>query len=195
MKEIKAVGVYCSSYNHLNPIYIEAAEDLGKELAHRGITMVYGGGAEGLMGAVARATIAHDGSVIGFMPKHLELSEPPNQEITELHMVDTMHTRKRLMFERSDAFVILPGGFGTLDETFELITWRQLNLHEKPIIFVNINNYWSSLRDLTSNIFTQHFAKEEDKKCFHFVNSVAETFQALLKEPEPMPPEPVEKWV
>lgn len=195
MKEIKAIGVYCSSYETVDSIYKKTAFELGEQLAAHDITLVYGGGALGLMGQVATSTMESGGRVIGFMPHHLKELEDPNWAITELHMVDTMHTRKRLMFERSDAFIILPGGFGTLDETFELITWRQLNLHEKPIVFLNVNNYWSPLEELTNNIFNQKFAKPEHAKCFKFVKTVPETFQALLKAPEPATHEPLTEWV
>lgn len=195
MKEIQSIGVYCSSYNNLDPIYNKAAEDLGQQLATRGITMIYGGGAQGLMGIVANTVMANKGKVIGFMPHHLKEFEDPNWAITEMHLVDTMHTRKRLMFEHSDAFIILPGGFGTLDETFELITWRQLKLHQKPVVFINVNQYWMPLKDLTGNIFSQGFAKDEDKVSFKFVNSIAEAFQILTRAPEPPASKPVAKWV
>lgn len=195
MKEIQTIGVYCSSYEGLDPVYKEAAVELGRQLATHNITMIYGGGALGLMGEVSRTVMAHDGRVIGFMPHHLKEFEDPNWAITELHMVDTMHTRKRLMFEHSDAFFVLPGGFGTLDETFELITWQQLKLHEKPIVFINVNEYWTPLQNLTANIFDQHFAKNEHKKFFKFVNSIPEAFQALLQAPEPLPHEPVAEWI
>lgn len=141
MKEIQAIGIYCSSYDTVRDAYREAALKLGQQLAQHKITMIYGGGVQGLMGEVANSVMANGGRVIGFMPHHLEKLEKPNLDITELHIVDTMHTRKSLMFKHSDAFLVLPGGFGTLDETFELITWRQLELHEKPIIFININSY------------------------------------------------------
>lgn len=195
MKKIQSVGVYCSSYEKLNEIYKKAAIELGQQLAAHQITMVYGGGAQGLMGDVSRSVMSHGGRAIGFMPHHLKEFEDPNWTITELHLVDTMHTRKRLMFEQSEAFIVLPGGFGTLDETFEMITWYQLKLHNKPIIFINVNDYWSPLQDLTSNIFNQGFAKLEDKKCFRYVNSVSEALQELLKAPEPTPHEPVATWV
>lgn len=195
MKEIQAIGVYCSSYNGLNEVYKKAAQELGEHLALHQMTMVYGGGREGLMGIVSNAVMSHGGRVIGFMPHHLKEKEEPNDAITELHMVDTMHTRKRLMFEHADAFVALPGGFGTLDETFEMITWRQLKLHEKPIIFVNINDYWTPLEEMTTNIFSQGFAKLEDQKCFQFVTSIPEIFQVFLKAPEPPSHEPVAEWV
>lgn len=195
MKQIQAIGVYCSSYNALDPVYQEAALNLGQQLAEHQITLIYGGGEQGLMGDVSRSTMAHGGRVIGFMPHHLREFENPNLAITELHIVDTMHTRKQLMFEHSDAFFVLPGGFGTLDETFELITWQQLKLHNKPIIFININNYWADLQSLTTNIFKQGFARAEHKLAFKFVDSIADAFQALLKAPEPTPPESVEKWL
>lgn len=195
MKKIQAIGVYCSSYESLDDVYKKAAVELGQQLAEHHITMVYGGGALGLMGEVSRSVMTHGGRVIGFMPHHLKEFEDPNWAITELHMVDTMHTRKRLMFEHSDAFFALPGGFGTLDETFELITWHQLKLHDKPIIFINVNDYWTPLQELTSNIFDQHFAKPEDRKSFTFVKSIPEAFQSLMKAPEPATPESFAKWV
>lgn len=195
MKKIQAIGVYCSSYEGLDEVYKNAAIELGQQLAKHNITMVYGGGILGLMGDVSKSVMAQGGRVIGFMPHHLKELEDPNWGITELHMVDTMHTRKRLMFEHSNAFLVLPGGFGTLDETFELITWQQLKLHEKPIIFINVNNYWTPLQALTENIFDQHFAKSEHKKYFKFVNSISEAFQALLNAPEPIAHEPVAEWV
>ena len=195
MKEIQAVGVFCSSYEGVDGVYTKAALELGEQLAKRYVTMVYGGGVQGLMGKVANAVMGHGGRVIGFMPHHLKELENPNLTITELHLVDTMHTRKRLMFEHSDAFFVLPGGFGTLDETFELITWRQLALHDKPIVFINVNNYWTPLEELTKNIFKQGFARPEHKKYFKFVKTVPEAFEALFKAPEPTTNEPVAEWV
>jgi uncharacterized protein (TIGR00730 family) len=181
MKEIQTVGVYCSSYDSVSDVYNKAAVTLGEELAKRKITLVYGGGNQGLMGQLANTTMKEGGRVIGYMPEHLKNFEEPNWSITEMHMVDSMHTRKRLMFEKADAFFVLPGGFGTLDETFEVITWRQLGLHNKPVIFININEYWTPLRDLTKNIFDQHFAKPEHKKYFQFAPTIPEAFQLLLE--------------
>jgi len=195
MKKIEAVGIFCSSYDSIDDVYKNVASELGQQLAEHDISMIYGGGVQGLMGLVANSVMAHKGRVIGFMPHHLKEFEDPNWAITEMHMVDTMHTRKRLMFEHSDAFIVLPGGFGTLDETFELITWHQLQLHDKPIIFLNVNDYWTPLQKLTQNIFDQHFAKPEHKDYFKFVNTVSEAFQALLKAPEPAAHEPVADWV
>lgn len=192
MKEIQTVGVYCSSYDSVDDVYNKAAVILGEELARSKITLVYGGGNKGLMGQLANATMREGGRVIGYMPEHLKNFEEPNWGITEMHMVDSMHTRKRLMFEKADAFFVLPGGFGTLDETFEVITWRQLGLHNKPVIFININEYWTPLRDLTKNIFEQHFAKPEHQKYFQFASTIPDAFQLLLegKKAETLP-----EWV
>jgi len=195
MKQVLSVGVYCSSSDRVDGVYKSAANELGNQLAFHKITMIYGGGSEGLMGEVANAAMAGGGKVIGFMPNHLEQFEDPNWAITELHMVDTMHTRKRLMFEHAEAFFVLPGGFGTLDETFEIITWRQLKLHDKPIIFININNYWDPLEELTKNIFNQKFAKSEDQKIFRFVRSIPDAFRALGRVHEPTSHEPLTEWI
>lgn len=195
MKKIQSIGVYCSSYEGLDEAYKNAAIELGQQLAKQHITMVYGGGALGLMGDVSKAAMDNGGRVIGFMPRHLQEFEEPNKNITELHMVDSMHTRKRMMFEHAEAFFILPGGFGTLDETFEIITWGQLKLHVKPIIFININNYWAPLQALMSNIIHEGFAKREHEKFFTFVNSISEAFQILHKAPESTISESVVQWV
>jgi uncharacterized protein (TIGR00730 family) len=195
MKQIEAIGVYCSSYDSVDDVYKKAARELGETLAEHHRTLIYGGSNQGLMGEVANATMAHGGRVLGFTPQHLQEFEEPNWAITEIHLVDTMHTRKRLMFEHSDAFIVLPGGFGTLDETFEIITWHQLELHEKPIVFININEYWTPLEELTKNIFQQHFAKKEHEKFFKFVKTIPEAFQILLKAPEPAAHGPVAEWV
>lgn len=195
MKEIQSIGVYCSSYDTVSDIYKQAAFELGEQLAKREITLIYGGGDQGLMGELAHATMSNGGKVIGFMPQNLSNIEKPNLEITELHMVETMHMRKRLIFENSDAFFILPGGFGTLDEVFELITWRQIELHEKQIIFININEYWSPLKELINTIIEQHFAKPEHKKYFQFVSSITDAFHALFKGPEPAILESEAEWI
>src|SRR3990167_323298 len=195
MKKIQAIGVFCSSYDSVNSLYKKAAVRLGEELVKRKITLVYGGGNQGLMGELANTTMKQGGRVIGYMPDHLKEFEEPNWDITEMHMVDSMHTRKRMMFEKADGFFVLPGGFGTLDEAFELITWHQLGLHDKSIIFINVNEYWTPLKNLTKNIFEQRFAKQEHKKFFHFVNSVSDAFHVLEKGPEPLTHESAVDWL
>src|SRR5262245_48697102 len=134
MTAIRSVCVYCGSHVGRNRRHREAAVGLGQLLAQHGIRLVYGGGRIGLMGEVADAVIADGGEVIGIIPEMLETKEVGHRGISELRVVTSMHERKNLMFEMADGFVILPGGLGTLDEAFEMLTWRQLRLHDKPII-------------------------------------------------------------
>jgi uncharacterized protein (TIGR00730 family) len=145
MSTIKTVCVYCGSGPGSNPRFIEAAIALGKELAESGVGLVYGGGSTGLMGAVATATLDHGGTVTGIIPSFLTRQERMLEQVHELIVTDDMHERKRLMFERSDAFVALPGGIGTLEELVEQLTWAQLGRHQKPILIANIDGFWDPL--------------------------------------------------
>ena len=185
MKTPQAICVYCSSKDEVADVYKDAAYDLGQMLAEKGITLVYGGGDKGLMGTAAHSTMDAGGCVIGFMPRHLQNIERPDLNITEFHFVDTMHERKQKMFDNADAFFVLPGGFGTLEEVFEVITWRQIGLHEKPIIFININNYWSPLKAVVDTIFSQKFALSHQQAFFHFADSVCKAFEYVAAIPEP----------
>jgi uncharacterized protein (TIGR00730 family) len=176
MKQIQSIGVYCSSYQ-TEGIYAQAAQDVGTLLAHHQLTLIYGGGTRGLMGKVVKAVLDQGGRAIGMMPR----LENPRHDIPENQRMETMRTHKLQMFKHADAFFILPGGFGTLDEAFELLIWCQLKIHTKPIIFININHYWDPLKTLMKNIFDQGFAKPEDKNYCQFVDSVPEAFQVFLK--------------
>lgn len=140
---ITSICVYCGSGLGTDPAYAEAARTLGKALAENNIRLVYGGGGLGLMGELARTTIAAGGKVTGIIPEFLGSREHMLENVDELIVVDDMHTRKKLMFDRSDAFVALPGGIGTLEELVEQLTWSQLGRHTKPIVLANINDYWS----------------------------------------------------
>jgi len=140
--EIKSVCVYCGSSPGKNPDFLQSARAMGTELANRKITLVYGGGRSGLMGEVARTVLERGGRVIGVIPKALEDQELAFREVTELRVVDSMHERKALMAELSDAFVALPGGYGTLEEIFEVLTWVQLGFHTKPCGLLNISHYY-----------------------------------------------------
>ena len=191
---LKSVCVYCSASNRVDGIYTAAAVELGKGIAQRGLRMVYGGGNTGLMGAVSNSVIDHGGFVTGFSPEHLKDRETPNSRVQDLHIVDTMHTRKQKMFEASDAFIVLPGGFGTLDETFEVITWRQLGLHDKPVVLVNINNYWTHLQELMERIIVEKFASDGHRAFYSFVDSVPEAFKVLENTPE-LQQTPDIRWV
>jgi uncharacterized protein (TIGR00730 family) len=137
--------VYCGSQAGRDPRFRQAAEDLGTELGRRGLTLVYGGGRVGLMGIAADAALAAGGRVVGVIPGFLQTAELAHTGLTEQVVVDSMHERKRIMFERSDAFLALPGGFGTLDEMLEMITWRQLGRHDRPLIFLNVAGFFDPL--------------------------------------------------
>lgn len=132
--KVKSVCIYCGSSNQARDVFQQTAAEIGQKLAENDFRLVYGGGRLGLMGIVANSCVKAGGYVIGYIPHHLDEFEGANTEIQELHLVDSMHTRKFRMAENSDAFVILPGGFGTLDELFEIITWRQLNLDRKSVV-------------------------------------------------------------
>ncbi|SDY79972.1 hypothetical protein SAMN05421736_103335 [Evansella caseinilytica] len=158
---MKQLAVFCGSSNGASPVYKEGALALGKELAKRGMTLVYGGASVGIMGAVADAVLNHGGKVIGVIPKLLEEREISHQHLTELHTVDTMHERKAKMAELADGFIALPGGPGTLEEFFEIFTWAQIGLHRKPCGLLNINNYYDPLLSLLNHMAEQGFLQEK----------------------------------
>jgi uncharacterized protein (TIGR00730 family) len=145
MSETTLFAVFCGASTGHDPIYMEAARTVGRTLAERGIGVVYGGGHVGLMGAVADAAMEAGGRVVGVIPTFMTHKELAHERITELVMVRDMHERKRVMHERSQAVIALPGGFGTMDELFELLTWRQLGLHAKPMGLLNVNGYYDGL--------------------------------------------------
>ena len=150
--KIRTVCVYCGSGPGTNPRFVEAAIALGKTLAENGIRLVYGGGSIGLMGAVATSVLDHGGSVTGIIPDFLTARENALKRVQELIVTPDMHERKRLMFERSDAFVALPGGVGTLEELVEQLTWQQLGRHTKPILLANIDGFWEPLLALLAHM-------------------------------------------
>jgi len=141
----KSVAVFCASAEGVNPAYRAAAEDLGRALAERGIGLIYGGAKVGLMGAVADAAMAAGGHVVGVIPHVLVDLEVSHEGISELHVVDTMHTRKALMAEKANAFVALPGGFGTFEELFEVLAWQTLKLHAKPVVLLNVAGFYDTM--------------------------------------------------
>ena len=193
MASIASVCVYCGSSLGANPRHTDAARHLGTQLAAHGIRLVYGGGRIGLMGQIADAVLAGGGQVIGVIPEHLQIQEKGHRGVTELHVVASMHERKNLMFELSDAFVILPGGFGTLDEAFEMLTWRQLQLHDKPILFLNIDGYWTPFAKLVDQFIAEGFARESSRRLFAMVDAVEDVIPTLLREPAPTIPDAVER--
>ncbi len=185
MTEINSLCVYCGSRFGSNENFRLLAGTFGKILAAENIKLVYGGGNVGLMGTIATSTIENGGKVLGIIPSHLHKIEKSHEKITELIVVDNMHQRKRMMFDHSDAFIILPGSIGTLDETIEIITWRQLNLHDKPIILINADNYWDPFLELLDNIVKNEFTVPETLSLFHVVKNPEDVIPLLKKLPEP----------
>ena len=141
----KSVAVFCAAADGARPEYRAAAEELGRALAARGLGLIYGGARIGLMGAVANAALAAGGYVVGVIPHVLVDLEVSHEGISELHVVDTMHTRKALMGEKADAFLILPGGFGTFEELFEVLAWQTLKLHSKPVVLLNVAGFYDTM--------------------------------------------------
>jgi uncharacterized protein (TIGR00730 family) len=156
-RRIRNICVYCGSAQGVDPLYEAAAASLGRALAKAGIGLVYGGGGNGLMGAIARAVLAGGGEVTGIIPDFLHHKEPPLAEFQEYVVVPDMHTRKRLMFERADAFVALPGGIGTLEELVEQLTWVQLERHSKPVVIADIGGFWQPLLGLFAHMREHRF--------------------------------------
>ncbi len=159
MPPIRSFCVYCGSAPGGDPAYREAASALGSALAEGGIGLVFGGGRIGLMGVVADAVMAGGGQVTGVIPGALRAAEVAHQGLTELIIVSSMHERKQLMADRADAFAVMPGGIGTLDEMFEIVTWKHLGLHDKPIFVVDIAGYWEPLVKLLDHLVAQGFAR------------------------------------
>jgi len=143
----KSIAVFCASANGARPEYRAAAEELGRAIASRGLGLIYGGARVGLMGAVADAALAAGGHVVGVIPHVLVDKEVAHQGITELHVTSTMHTRKALMAEKADAFLILPGGYGTFEEMFEVLAWQTLKIHSKPVVLLNVAGFYDKLLD------------------------------------------------
>jgi uncharacterized protein (TIGR00730 family) len=156
---MRRIGVYCASSNHVADTYKKAAAEVGRVLAHRGIGIVYGGGNVGLMGELATAALAVGGEVIGVIPEMLRDLELGHPGVTEMHVVDTMHARKLKMAELSDGFIGLPGGFGTLEEVFEVTTWSQLNYHIKPVGLLNVDGYFDHLLKFLDHASSEKFIR------------------------------------
>lgn len=193
MRFATSLCVYCASGTGIDSRHAEAASELGRAMAERHIRLVYGGARIGLMGKLADAVIAGGGEVVGIIPQHLDRVEVGHRGASELIVVDSMHQRKQRMFEMSDAFAVLPGGFGTLDETFEIITWRKLGLHDKPILLANVAGYWQPLLTLMDYIIGQGFAHPGDRELYRVVNTVPDLLAALETAPRPRLPDQPER--
>lgn len=176
---IQSVCVYCGSSSHVDEVYKTTAAAVGTALAEKKYRMVYGGGHVGLMGIVADAALDAGGYVEGIIPEHIRAHEVQHKGLSQLHVVGSMHVRKNMMVEKSDAFVILPGGFGTLDEGFEILTWKQLGLHNKPIILYNVNGFWNPMIQLIDHVIKQGFAPANNHGLYAAVDNLDDMFKAL----------------
>jgi len=185
MSDIRNICVYCGSSGRVDEAFKTAAVEFGRLMAEDGVGLVYGGGRVGLMGLLADSVAGNGAPVLGVIPHFLDQLEVANPNCTELIRTDTMHARKTVMAERSDAFVVLPGGFGTLDEAFEILTWRQLKLHSKPVVIVNVGGYWDPLIALVDRMIESGFAREENRTLFRVVDRVEDVLPALREAPEP----------
>ena len=183
--KVKSVCLFCGSSNAADPAFLEAAAEFGRVLARAKVRLVYGGGGVGLMGAAAKACRAEGGKVLGIMPDFLRTREVLYDEV-ETVVVHSMHERKALMFAESEAFVVMPGGIGTLEEIVELLSWRRLDLHRKPTVFVNLNGFWDPFFTLMQHTVEARLTPEWVTGAWHVVDSVDEVLPALGR-PTPSP--------
>jgi uncharacterized protein (TIGR00730 family) len=185
---IRAVCLYCGSSSAVPLAHRKAAARFGRIVAEAGLTLVYGGGRVGLMGLAADAALQAGGRVVGVIPRVLMEAEAGHGGVSQLHVVETMHERKLKMFDLSDGFVALPGGLGTLDETFEMLTWRQLGIHTKPIVIVSEKAYWRPLSDLVDAMRSAGYVREDHARMIRIVDSVEEALPELLGTATPAKP-------
>ncbi len=189
--DLKSVCVFCGSNRGRAPQYLSAAESVGRLIAERGIQLVYGGAQVGLMGAVANAALAAGGKVTGIIPRSLSVREVPHKGLSELLLVDSMHQRKALMAERSDAFLALPGGLGTLEEAAETISWTQLGLQDKPTGFLNVDGFFDPLRAQLDRMVAEDFVLPEHRGSIYFDDRPAR----LLEQLHDFVPSTARKWI
>ena len=176
---MKKLCVFTGAAKGSDPRFADATHQLGQILASRNLGLVYGGGKTGLMGKIADAVIASGGHATGIIPKFLDNVEIAHGGLTDLHVIDTMHERKNMMYDLADGFIIMPGGLGTLDETMEIITWRQLGLHRKPIIIANLYGYWDQMLLLFQNVVDKGFMHHGHTGHFEHVNDMDELAERL----------------
>jgi hypothetical protein len=193
VRPIRSLAVFCGSSARVAEAHREAALRLGAEIARRGIRLVYGGGRIGLMGLLADAALAEGGEVVGVIPDFLFDLEVAHGGLTELVRVGSMHERKRRMFELADAFVAFSGGIGTLDETIEITSWKQLGLHDRPIVLWNVGGLWNPLAAQFANFVDAGFAHPEHARLFTIVESIDAVFEALATAPPSATPADA-KW-
>lgn len=179
MNKINSVAVFCGSKSGANPLFIEHAKQLGKLLAQQNIKLIYGGGSVGIMGALANAVLENKGKVVGIIPKLLVEWEQQHNSLTELIVTDDMHSRKKLLYEMSDAAIILAGGYGTLDELFELITWNNLKIHEKKVYILNTAGFYNAIIQHIETMQQQGFLYDDWKNRIIVCNDANEIIELI----------------
>jgi len=187
---MKSICVYCGSNPGAKPIYVERATELGRRIASEGLRLVYGGGRTGLMGAVADGVLAAGGAVTGVIPQQLVDMEVAHAGVTTLEIVGSMHERKSRMFDLSDAFVALPGGFGTAEEIFEMLTWRQLGIGKKPCAFLDVNGFYAPLIGMIDQMVEQRFLHPEQRQDLWYGDDAAQ----MLDWMRAYSPAQADKW-
>ncbi len=187
---MKNISIFCGSSSGNEGVFVDQATQLGHEIAERGYGLVYGGARVGLMGAVAGGALSNGGKVIGVIPDFLKKKELELKDVSEMHVVDTMHERKALMNELSDGVIALPGGYGTLEELFEMLTWAQLALHKKPVGLLNVEGYYDALIEMSSKMIDKGFLKEEYRELL----IVDDDIDLLLNKMEDYIPPANDKW-
>lgn len=185
MPKIRSLCVYCGASARVAQVHRDAAASLGRLLAEAKIRLVFGGGRVGLMGILADAALAAGGEVVGIIPEHLMRLEVGHQSASELLVVGSMHERKQKMADLSDGFAVLPGGLGTLDETFEIVTWKQLRLHDKPIVLVDVAGYWKPLAGMVEHMINEGFVQPAHRRLFGVVDKVEDVLPVLEAMPAP----------
>jgi uncharacterized protein (TIGR00730 family) len=182
---IKNICIYCGSSNKVDESYKQSAEAVARLLAEKGYSFVYGGGHVGLMGIVAETALKSGAKVTGIITEYLRDREVQQENLTELQVVPNMHVRKATMFDKADAFLVLPGGLGTVDEVFEVLTWKQLGIHNKPVVFFNQNGFWDPAIRLVENIVAKGFAPQNNLLIYHVATTPEQILDILGAPPDP----------
>lgn len=193
MAQLRALCVYCGASGRGDPRHRDMAAELGRMAAQHGVGIVFGGGHVGMMGAVADGALAAGGRVTGVIPRHLLVREVEHRGLTEMIVVESMHIRKQRMVELSDAFCILPGGLGTLDELFEILTWRQLGLHDKPVVVLNFDGFWEPLVHLLDHLVSAGYTHHEHARLWQVVTRPEQVFDAVSAAPSPCRPSDISR--
>lgn len=189
---MKTICVYCGSSDNVNRLFIDSAYQMGKMIAQNGLRMVYGAGSTGLMGAVAKGAMENGGEVTGVMPQIFDTPQLAEKNITRFEVVDDIHTRKARMMELSDGFIALPGGYGTMEEFFEALTWAQIGIHQKPVGLLNTHQYYDGLLTFMENMEREGFIYEEHNQLLHVDTDPAELLKKMYNH---QVPEGLSRWV